>query len=67
MCPFLLESGLPRSLWPDILLTKAGSKVFLSKHKLELLKCSGARWLRAMLISGNKMAVPFAPVAIDAN
>lgn len=46
--------ALSRSLWLDILLTEAGFKVFLPKHKLELWKRNGARWLKAMLIRGNK-------------
>lgn len=44
-----------RAPWPHILLTEASFRVFLSEHKLALWECSGARWLKAMLIRGNKM------------
>lgn len=53
--PYCWKLQLPRSLWPDIPLTESSFRAFLSKHKLALCKCNGARCLKAMLIRGNKM------------
>lgn len=54
--PLLLEITPSRAPWLHILLTEDSFRVFLSEHKLALWECGGARWLKAMLIRGNKMA-----------